>query len=241
MSQNIPTPHIDATDPQQIARTVLMPGDPLRAKYIAENFLENVTQFNATRGMLGFTGEYKGQRISVMGSGMGMASSSLYFSELFDFYEVDCIIRVGSIGAMQEDIDLKDIIVATAAHTDSKMFQGFFGNTTFAPTPDVDLLFAAKDQAEEMGLTAHFGAVKSSDEFYSNEDPVYTERLADYGTLGVEMETAGLYMLGRKFNKQALGIFTVSDNLVTHEADEAKERETGYTKMMELALEIAPK
>ncbi len=240
MSQNIPTPHIDAKDPSEIASTVLMPGDPLRAKFIAENFLEDAKLFNQTRGMLGYTGDYKGKRVSVMGSGMGMPSSSIYFSELFDFYDVDCIIRIGSIGAMQADINLKDIIVATACHTDSKMFQGHFGNTTFAPTPDFDLLFDAKEQAEKMNVTAHFGAVKSADEFYGNEDERYTQRLMDYGTLGVEMETAGLYMLARKFNKRALGIFTVSDNLVTQEADSAEERQTAYSQMMELALEIAP-
>lgn len=240
MTQHIPTPHIDAKDPSEIASTVLMPGDPLRAQYIAENFLDQPTLFNQTRGMLGYTGTYKGKAVSVMGSGMGMPSASIYYSELFDFYDVDCIIRIGSIGAMQAHIQLKDLIVATACHTDSKMFHRHFGNTHFAPTPDFDLLFQAKEQAKLMDLAAHFGPVKSADEFYSNEDDRYSQRLMDYGTLGVEMETAALYMLALKFKKRALGIFTVSDNLVTHEADSAEERQTAYSQMMELALEIAP-
>lgn len=240
MNQNIPTPHIDASHPDQIAQTVLMPGDPLRAKYIAEKFLENVEQFNETRGMLGFTGDYKGKRVSVMGSGMGIPSAGIYYSELFDFYDVNCIIRIGSIGAMQEDINLKDIVIATAAHTDSNIFNGYFGNTRFAPTPDFDLIFDAKQKSDELGLKAHFGTVKSSDEFYGNEEEVYFDRLRHFGVLGAEMETAALYLLAQKFKKRSLGIYTVSDNIVTQQADPAKERETGYTQMMELALEIAP-
>lgn len=240
MTANIPTPHIDATNPNQIANTVLMPGDPLRAKFIADTYLEDVEQFNATRGMLGFTGTYKGKRVSVMGSGMGIPSASIYYHELFAFYDVECIIRIGTAGSLQADIELRDLVVATGAATDSSINEGRFGRTHYQPGPDFDLVFAAKAEAENQGINAHFGSVKSSDHFYDDEDGQYTQKLADNGILCVEMEAAGLYTYAARNKKSALAMFTISDSLVTNEAESAEDRQTAYTQMMELALEIAP-
>lgn len=236
----IPTPHIEATSPDQIANTVLMPGDPLRAKFIAEKYLTDVTQFNQVRGMLGFTGFYKGKRVSVMGSGMGIPSSLIYYHELFNFYEVDTIIRIGTAGAMQPNIRLKDVVVATAACTDSNINTGRFGNIQFCPTPDFELLMAAHDKAKEMGITAHFGTVRSGDQFYGEKDPEVQKKLTQFGVLCGEMESAGLYTEARRLGKRSLAMFTISDSALTNEADAASEREQGYTQMMELALEIAP-
>lgn len=242
MTSNIPTPHIGATSKDQIAKTVLMPGDPLRAKYIAETYLEDAELFNEVRGMLGYTGYYNGKRVSVMGSGMGLASAGIYYTELYNFYDVETIIRVGTAGSMQKDIGLRDLVVATAAATDSSINDGKFGKTTYPPTPDFDLLLDAKNQADKMGITAHFGPVKSSDVFYNDEEETkYSQKLADYGVLCTEMESAALFTIARQFNKRALGVFTISDSLVTSEADPAEDRQAGYTQMMELALEIAPK
>ncbi len=237
---NIPTPHIEATSPDQIANTVLMPGDPLRAKFIAETYLTDVTQFNAVRGMLGYTGYYKGKRVSVMGSGMGIPSAMIYFHELFAFYEVETIIRIGTAGATQEYIGLRDIVVATAACTDSNINTGKFGNTVFCPTPDFDLLLAAHDQAKKMGFKAHFGTVMSGDQFYGDRDPESMKLLRQYGVLCGEMESAGLYTTARRLGKRSLALFTISDSALTQEAESSLAREQGYTQMMELALEIAP-
>lgn len=236
----IPTPHIEATHPDQIANTVLMPGDPLRAKFIAETYLDEVEQFNQVRGMLGYTGTYKGKRISVMGSGMGIPSAMIYYHELFSFYDVTTIIRIGTAGSLQPDIRLRDVVVATASCTDSNINHGKFGNTVFCPTPDFDLLVAAKAKADEMGITTHFGTVSSSDQFYSDEKGVYTEKMAQYGILAGEMESAGLFTAARRLGKRSLALFTISDSMLTQEAESALERQQGYTQMMELALEIAP-
>lgn len=234
----IPTPHIGAKSPNEIANTVLMPGDPLRAKFIAETFLEHVTQFNEVRGMLGYTGFYKGKRVSVMGSGMGIPSAAIYYHELFNFYGVETIIRIGTIGAFQEDISIADIIVATAASTSSSIVKGKFGEVQFAPTPSFDLLLKAKKYSDSRNISSHFGTVLSSDEFYGKKDPDLFEDLIKYGTLGVEMESAGLFTVARESGKQSLAIFTVSDK--PGEAQSAEQREKGYTEMMEMALEIAP-
>lgn len=239
-SMPIPTPHIEAKSPDEIANTVLMPGDPLRAKFIAETYLEDVTQFNQVRGMLGFTGYYKGKRVSVMGSGMGIPSAVIYYHELFAFYEVDTIIRIGTAGAMQANIALRDIVIATASNTDSNLNSGLFGPYTFCPTPDFDLMIEAYERAKELGICVHAGTVCSSDLFYRELDSGVTERLQQYGALAVEMESAGLYMTARKLGKRALAMFTVSDSLVTHEAESAQARQEAYRHMMELGLEIAP-
>ena len=238
---SIPTPHIEATDPNEVASTVLMPGDPLRAKFIADTYLTDVKQFNQVRGMLGYTGYYKGKRVSVMGSGMGIPSAMIYYHELFAYYEVETIIRIGTSGAMQPDIKLRDIVVATAACTNSNINTGRFGpNVTFAPTPDFDLLIQTHQKAEEMGIKTHFGTVISGDNFYDEKDEVYTKRLQQYGVLAGEMESAGLYSVARKLGKRSLAMFTISDSALTGEEESATARQEGYTQMMELALEIAP-
>ena len=236
---NIPTPHISAKSPDEIASTVLMPGDPLRAKYIAENFLEDVTQFNNTRGMLGFTGYYEGKRVSVMGSGMGIPSSMIYYNELFGGYDVDTIIRIGTAGSMQENIKLHDIVIATSACSESSINDNLFANINFSPTPDFDLMLEAYNKSVDLNYTTHCGQVHSSDQFYNELPEGVFDNLKKYGVLCVEMESYGLYMTARKYGKKALGIFTISDSLVENVADSAENREKSYTDMMKLALEIA--
>lgn len=235
----IPTPHISAKSKDEIAKTVLMPGDPLRAKYIADNYLTDVTQFNETRGMLGFTGYYNGKRVSVMGSGMGIPSSMIYYNELFEFYDVDTIIRIGTAGSMQKDVKLHDIVIATAACSESSINDNLFGNVHFSPTPDFDILVKAYEKAKELEYTTHCGQVLSSDQFYSNTPEFVMENLQKYGVLCVEMEAYGLFTLAKKHGKKGLGIFTISDSLVENVSDSAEARETSYTNMMKLALEIA--
>lgn len=234
----IPTAHIGASSKNEIANTVLMPGDPLRAKFIAETFLEDVTLFTEVRGMLGYTGTYNGKRVSVMGSGMGIPSAMIYYHELFDLYGVETIIRIGTCGAFQEDIHLRDIIVATASHTSSSIMKNKFGDIQYAPTPTFELLLEAKKYEEENDVNLHFGGVLCSDEFYNKTDQKVKENLVKYGVLGAEMESAALFMAAQEFGKQSLAIFTVSDK--PGEEESSEERETGYTEMMKMALEIAP-
>ncbi|MFM1515322.1 purine-nucleoside phosphorylase [Helcococcus ovis] len=233
----IPTPHIGATSKDQIADTVLMPGDPKRAKFIADTFLENVEQFNDVRGMLGFTGTYKGKRVSVMGSGMGIPSAMIYYHELFAFYDVKTIIRVGTAGGLQPNLKVRDIIVATAANTPASVVRGKFGEIQFSPTATFDLVLKAHEYAKNNNLNAYFGTVLSSDEFYRKWENGVIENLIKYQTLGIEMEAAGLYMSALENGKQALCICTVSDN--SEGEDSAEVRERAYTEMMEMALEIA--
>ncbi|MDO4594142.1 MAG: purine-nucleoside phosphorylase [Tissierellia bacterium] len=236
---SIPTPHIEAKNKDEIAKTVLMPGDPLRAKYIAENYLDDPVLFNSTRGMLGYTGYYKGKKVSVMGSGMGLASSMIYYNELFMFYDVETIIRVGTAGSMQEDVKLKDIVVATSACSDSAINTDVFGKYHFSVTPDFNLLLKASEKSKELNLNTHFGQVLSAEEFYSNMSEEISENMRKYGIMCVEMETYGLYTVARRRGKKGLGLFTISDSLITGEADSAENRQNAYTNMMELALEIA--
>lgn len=235
---NIPTPHISATSADQIAKTVLMPGDPLRAKFIAENFLEDVTQFNKTRGMLGFTGYYNGKKVSVIGSGMGIPSSMIYYNELFGGYDVDTIIRIGTAGSMQENIKLHDIVIATSACSESSINDNLFANINFSPTPDFDLLFKTYNKSMELGYKTYCGQVHSSDQFYNDLPNEVFDNLRKYGVLCVEMESYGLFMTARKYGKKGLGIFTISDSLVEDVSDSAENREKSYTNMMKLALEI---
>lgn len=235
----IPTPHISATSADQIADTVLMPGDPLRAKYIADNFLEDVTKFNETRGMLGFTGYYQGKRVSVMGSGMGIPSAMIYYNELFGGYDVQKIIRIGTAGSMQEDINLHDIVIASSACSESSINDNLFGNIHYSPTPDFNLIIEAYNKSIELGYKTHCGQVHSSDQFYNEMPEEVFKNLQKYGVLCVEMESYGLFMAARKYGKKGLGIFTISDSLVKNEADSAEARQTSYTNMMKLALEIA--
>ncbi|MDO5376221.1 MAG: purine-nucleoside phosphorylase [Staphylococcus rostri] len=231
------TPHIQPNG-TKIAKTVLMPGDPLRAKYIADNFLENVEQFNEVRNMFGYTGTYKGKEVSVMGSGMGIPSIGIYSYELYNFFDVDTIIRIGSCGAMQEDIQLYDIIIAQGASTNSNFVDQYQIPGNFAPLGDFDLIVKAKEKADAIGARSHVGNVLSSDTFY-NANADFNQKWIDMGILGVEMESAGLYLNAIQAGKKALGIFTVSDHLLRDEATTAEERQNSFTQMMEVALEIA--
>ena len=215
-----------------------MPGDPLRAKYIADNFLENVGQFNEVRNMFGYTGTYKGKEISVMGSGMGIPSIGIYSYELFNFFDVETIIRVGSCGALQENVNLYDVIIAQAASTNSNYVDQYHIPGHFAPIADFDLVTKAKQAADKIGAVSHVGNVLSSDTFY-NADDKFNDAWKKMGILGIEMESAGLYLNAIHAGKKALGVFTVSDHILRDEATTAEERQTSFTQMMEIALEIA--
>ncbi|EOA8992840.1 TPA: purine-nucleoside phosphorylase [Staphylococcus aureus] len=231
------TPHIQPNG-VKIAKTVLMPGDPLRAKYIADNFLENVEQFNDVRNMFGYTGTYKGKEVSVMGSGMGIPSIGIYSYELYNFFDVDTIIRIGSCGALQENVNLYDVIIAQAASTNSNYVDQYNIPGHFAPIADFELVTKAKNVADQIGATTHVGNVLSSDTFY-NADPTFNYAWKKMGILGIEMESAGLYLNAIHAGKKALGIFTVSDHILRDEATTPEERQNSFTQMMEIALEIA--
>ena len=231
------TPHIQPNG-TKITKTVLMPGDPLRAKYIADNFLENVEQFNEVRNMFGYTGTYKGKEISVMGSGMGIPSIGIYSYELYNFFDVDTIIRIGSCGALQENVNLYDVIIAQAASTNSNYVDQFNIPGHFAPIADFELITKAKQVADDIGAVTHVGNILSSDTFY-NADKHFNDSWKNMGILGIEMESAGLYLNAIHAGKKALGIFTVSDHILRDEATSAEERQTSFTQMMEIALEIA--
>ncbi|MCY6484101.1 purine-nucleoside phosphorylase [Clostridium aestuarii] len=229
--------HIGAKE-NEVAKTVLLPGDPLRAKYIAENYLEDVVCYNEVRGMYGFTGTYKGKRISVQGTGMGVPSISIYANELIESYGVKNLIRVGSCGSIQEDVKVRDVILAMSASTTSGINKIRFKGMDFAPTANFDLLKKAYDIAKSKEVNVKVGSVLTSDLFY-NDDPNSWKQWADFGALAIEMETAGLYTLGAKYGVNTLTILTVSDSLVTGEETTSYERQTSFTKMMEIALEIA--
>ena len=231
------TPHI-AAEKGDFAKTVLMPGDPLRAKFIAENFLENAVLVNNVRGIQGYTGEYKGKRVSVMASGMGMPSISIYAYELYNFFDVENIIRVGTAGGMNKNVHIRDIVLGQGACTDSNFASQFGVNGTFCPIADFGLLKKAYDIAEKMELNTHVGNLYSTDVFY-NDDEKTTEKWSKLGVLAVEMEAAALYMTAQRFGKKALAICTVSDHLLTGESTSAEERQTTFTDMMKLALETA--
>lgn len=233
----VKTPHIN---PQgvDIAETVLLPGDPLRAKFIAENYLDNVKQFNAVRNMLGFTGEFEGTPVSVMGSGMGIPSISLYSYELIHFFGAKKLIRVGSCGGMQKDLDLYDIVIAQSASTDSRFLEQYNLPGTYAPTGSFRLIEDTYQRAKEQNLNVHVGNILSADAFY-NFDKDAIHRWAHMGCLAVEMESAGMYAVAADAKVEAMGIFTVSDNIVTGAETTSEEREKAFTKMMELALPLA--
>ncbi|PMB84150.1 purine-nucleoside phosphorylase [Dolosicoccus paucivorans] len=233
--------HIGA-EKGQIAKTVLFPGDPLRAKYIADNFLEDVEQYNTIRNMFGYTGTYKGVRVSVQGSGMGIPSAMIYAEELYTLYDVETIIRIGSAGAMHEDINIRDIVIAQGATTDSSVLENIFeGQVSFAALGSFNVLDTAYHLAQDIVTDNRVivGNMFSSDRFYNDE--INTKKLADYGVLCVEMEAAGIYSVAAKHNRQALAMVTISDHLVTGEETTAEERETTFTQMMEVALETAVK
>lgn len=234
---NIPTPHITAKE-GDFARTVLMPGDPLRAKYIAGNFLTDAVLVNNVRGVNGYTGMYNGKRVSVMASGMGMPSMGIYSYELFKFYDVDNIIRIGTAGSLQPDLKIRDLAIAMGACTDSNYAAQYELPGTFAPIASFDLLRKAVDQAEKMGNVGYkVGNVASSDVFYSERPTM--EAWQKMGVLAVEMETAALYMNAARTGKNALTICTISDSLVTGEITTSEERQTSFADMMKVALEIA--
>lgn len=227
--------HIEAKK-GDIAETVLLPGDPLRAKYIAEKFLENPVQYNNVRGMLGFTGTYKGKKVSVQGTGMGIPSISIYATELITEYGCKNLIRIGSAGSYQKDVKIRDIVVAMATSTDSNINNlRFPGGANFAPTASYELFAKAVASAKEKGIEFKAGNVMSSDTFYGDSKDAW-KHWADFGVLCVEMEAAGLYTLGAKYGVNTLAIFTISDSLVTGEATTSEEREKTFNEMIEMAL-----
>ena len=233
---NTPTPHI-AAKPGDFAKTVLMPGDPLRSKFIAETFLENPVLVNNTRGVQGYTGTYKGKKVSVMASGMGMPSIGIYSYELFNYYDVENIIRVGTAGVIRPDLKVRDIVIGQGACTNSNYANQFELPGTFAPICSYELLKKAVDAAEKMGVTPVVGNLYSSDAFY--DDSMGLSKWQKMGVLAVEMEAAALYMNAARAGKNALEICTISDNPFTGEVTTAEERQMTFTKMMEIALEIA--
>ncbi len=231
------TPHIDPHG-EEIAETILLPGDPLRAKFIAETYLDNHRCFNEVRGMYGLTGTYRGRKVSVMGTGMGVPSISLYSYELIHVFDVKNLIRVGSCGTIQEGIDLYDVVIAQGASTDSNYLSQFDLPGTYAPLSSYRLLEKAKRIADEHGQRTHVGNILSSDIFY-NDDPEALGKWAKMGILAVEMESAGLFANAAAAGVDALGIFTVSDNIPAGLHTTPQERETAFTKMIEIALELA--
>lgn len=233
---NIPTPHIEAKA-GDFAQTVLMPGDPLRARFIAETFLEDAKLINNVRGVQGYTGMYKGKRVSVMASGMGMPSIGIYSYELFNFYDVQNIIRVGTAGVIRPDLKVRDIVIGQGACTNSSYGRQFDLPGDFAPICSFDLLQKAVKAAENMGITPVVGNLYSSDTFY--DDSMGLSKWQKMGVLAVEMEAAALYMNAARAGKNALAICTISDNPFTGEATTSEERQLNFTKMMEIALEIA--
>lgn len=230
------TPHIKPNG-VEIAETMLLPGDPLRAKFIAENFLEKPVLFNEVRGMLGYTGEYKGKKVSVMGTGMGSPSMAIYSWELINIFGVKNLIRIGSCGAMQNDIKLYDIILAMGAATNSNYAHQWNLPGQFPITASYELLEKAKKIADEKNYKVHVGNVLSSDVFY-NADETATEKWAKMGILAEEMETTSLYLNAASAGAKALTILTVSDHMITHEQTTQEERQTSFTKMIEIALDI---
>ncbi|TMN21250.1 purine-nucleoside phosphorylase [Lentibacillus cibarius] len=224
-----------------IADKILLPGDPLRAKFIAETFLEDVTQYNSVRGMYGYTGTYKGERISVQGTGMGVPSISIYVNELIQDYGVQTLIRVGTCGAIQRDVNVRDVILAQGATTDSQVNRMIFNGIDYAPLADFDLLRKAYDVGSDKGLNLRVGNVFTSDTFYRDNAKDVNELLASYNVLAVEMETTALYTLAAKFNRNALTVLTVSDHILTGEETTSKERQTTFHDMMEVALDTAIK
>jgi purine-nucleoside phosphorylase len=231
--------------PGEIAPTVLMPGDPLRAKWIAETFLDDAKCYNEVRGMYGYTGTWRGERVSVQGSGMGQPSLAIYANELFDEYDVQRIIRVGSCGALTPKLALRDVVIASGACTDSSMNRIAFEGLDYAPVADFGLLRAAYEASTTLDATGpdgdqtvHVGLIFSSDSFYAAR-PELTQRMVDYGVLAVEMEASALYTLAAKYDRRALAICTVSDHVVTGEQTSSQEREQTFGTMVEIALTAA--
>lgn len=235
MAAQTPTPHIGATA-GQIAKTVVMAGDPLRAKFMAENFLENPVQFNDVRGMLGFTGTYKGKAVSVMGHGMGIPSIGIYTYELYNFFGVETIIRVGSAGSLHKDLHIGELVIAEGACTDSNYASQYDLPGQFSPIGTFELIRKATDTCDSLGYKYKVGNVLSSDVFYS--DTPKNDKWIKMGVLAVEMEAAALYMNAARAGKKALVICTISDHILTGEVTTAEERQTTFTKMMDVAFSL---
>ena len=231
------TAHINAA-PEDFASTVLMPGDPLRSKLIAEKYLENAKLINNVRGVQGYTGTYKGKRVSVMASGMGMPSMGIYSYELFSFFGVNNIIRIGSAGALNTDIHVRDVVIGMGCSTDSNFASNYNLPGTFAPLCSYELMKYCVECAKEMGISYHVGNLLSSDIFYGDDDTA-NERWAKMGVLAVEMESAALYLNAARAGKNALAICTISDHLSKNESLDAQARQSSFTQMMEIALDIA--
>lgn len=232
-----PTPHIDAT-PEDFAKTVLMPGDPLRAKFIAETFLENAKLVNNVRGIHGYTGTFEGTKVSVMASGMGMPSIGIYSYELYNFFGVENIMRIGSAGAMHKDIKVRDIVMGMGACTNSRFAHQFDLPGDFSAICSYEMLKKSTAVADELNLPYHVGNILSSDTFYS-DDTEASAKWSKMGVMAVEMEAAALYMNAARCGKNALAICTISDHLLTGEATSAEERQNSFTDMMQLALKTA--
>jgi purine-nucleoside phosphorylase len=229
--------HIGAA-PGEIAPVVLMPGDPLRAQWVAETFLDDARCYSKVRGMLGFTGTWRGHRVSVQGSGMGQPSLAIYVNELFREYDVQSVIRVGSCGALTDSLAIRDVVIASGACTDSSMNRIAFEGLDYAPVADFGLLRAAVEASESRGTDVHVGLIFSSDSFYAAR-PELVSRMVEYGVLAVEMEASALYTLAAKHGRRALAICTVSDHIVTGEETTSQEREQTFGEMVEIALTAA--
>ena len=244
MSNFAVTPHINVQNDIGFGKTVLMPGDPLRAKFIAENFFENPVLVNNVRGVNGYTGWYKGVKVSVMASGMGMPAIGIYSHELFNFFGVENIIRVGSAGSIQDHINIYDIVLAQGACTDSAWARQFHLPGTFAPIASYELLAAAVEASKANGATYHVGNVNSSDVFYGDHIGVpegldSTYALRKMGVMALEMEAAALYMNAARYGKRALCICTISDHVIKGTVTTSEERQTAFTQMMKIALDVA--
>ncbi|EHL18663.1 purine nucleoside phosphorylase [Peptoanaerobacter stomatis] len=233
---SIPTPHITAKY-GEIAKKVLMPGDPLRAKFIAEKYLQDIVCFNTVRNMFGYTGTYKGEKVSIMGSGMGMPSIGIYSYELYKFYDVDSIIRIGSAGSLRDDVHVMDIVIGMGACTNSNYVSQYKLNGTFAPIANYELLNKAVEVAKLQGKKTVVGNILSSDTFYSN-DTTANDSWKKMGVIAVEMEAAALYMNAALLNKKALCILTISDHIYLDENLSAEQRQLGFSNMIEIALDI---
>lgn len=231
------TPH-NAAKKGEIASGVLLPGDPMRAKYIAEHYLENAFCYNEVRGMYGFTGTYKGKLVSVQGTGMGMPSMHIYASELMEIYGAKRLIRVGTCGSLREAVSLKDVVIAMAATTDSNMNRDRFGSISYAPAASFELLKKAYEEAQRADVKAIVSNIFTSDKFYDDRGKEKNALVASYGVAAVDMETCELYTLAAKYGVEALTMLTVSDNLLTGEKCTAEERQNSFNDMIQVALEI---
>lgn len=236
INKNIPTPHIEVTNPSKISKTVIMPGDPLRAKFIADNFLENVEQINQVRNMLGYTGEFNGRRITVMGSGMGMPSIGIYSHELYAFYGVENIIRVGSAGAYIKDLNLYDVVISTAAYSESTFSEIVLCEKVNTLHPSQALNERLFHSAEKMNLSYTKGKIHSSDVFYRKNFDDFKRIHREQNCIAVEMESFALFANAKAQKKNAACILTISDNLITHEATDSTARQNAFTQMIEIAL-----